>query len=148
MEDKEYFVYIRRHSGSSGSVLNLGPFPANWHQLNNLQTGVMARNISHRSGVLHRSGGLPAVIGKKGTREWWVNGGRHRDGDLPAVIDKDGTLEWWVNGEQHRDGDRPAIIKADGGREWWVRDENDGVQLATNFLERCLRHVFVTAILW
>lgn len=147
MEDKEYVVYyIQRRRDGNGSAQTCGPFPTNRIQLFNLRAGIGAWSATRT--VLNRSGALPAVIGKNGTREWWVNGTQHHGGDLPARIAADGTLEWWVNGEKHRDSNRPAVMRADGTWELWSRHVNEGVYQVTAFHEHSLRRVFVAALLW
>lgn len=141
MEDAEYIVFVRQHSGGIGSTRNLGPLPVQSDQVTHLRSGYTAT-------ILHRSGGLPAVISKKGMREWWVNGHRHRAGDLPASIAADGSLQWWVDNNLHRDGDRPAIVRANGAREWWVHFELINNKQSTDFRDDSLRRVFVAAIIF
>jgi hypothetical protein len=67
--------------------------------------------------VPHRDGDLPAIIGPRGIKQWWVYGKRHRGGDKPALIMDNGHQEWWVNGQLHRENDQPAIINSSG--KWW-----------------------------
>lgn len=71
----------------------------------------------NEKGYLHRLVG-PAVDGKNGNKEWWVNGKRHRL-DGPAVEHNDGYKEWFINGQRQRT-DGPAIEHPGGGKEWWV----------------------------
>lgn len=164
MADAEFTIYARARSG-----VELGPLTVIKAELRDLRFGFAA--VNGMGITLHRTGGLPAVVGKNdetrewwvngdrhrihgkpavirahGVRKWWVHGFRHRAGDLPAVIAADGSLEWWVNDEVHRDGSLPAILSANGVHEWWVRDVNTGDHQATDFRDGSLRHVFVTAV--
>lgn len=164
MADAQYVIYIQRYGDE------LGPLPVHEHDLKKIKYNYL-ESLSLMRTFLHRSGGLPAVVGKDGTREYWENGCRHREGDLPAVIRADGTREWLVNDMRHRDGDLPAVVRADGTLEWWANDElhRDGGRPArirvdggwdwlvdgelllsncvTDFDDGSLRLVFVTTVL-
>ena len=48
---------------------------------------------------LHRAGGLPAIEGKDGTKQFYINGKRHNPNG-PARIYADGTKEYWIDGKQ------------------------------------------------
>jgi hypothetical protein len=72
-----------------------------------------------KRGKIHREGGLPAVVKADGTQYWWMHGKRHREGGLPAIVNADGTQEWWVHGKRHREGGLPAVVKADGSQYWY-----------------------------
>jgi len=50
--------------------------------------------------VLHRDGGLPAVISDDGSKHWYFYGTRHREGG-PA-LDSPDCREWWFHGKLHR----------------------------------------------
>ena len=76
-----------------------------------------------KRGLLHRDGGLPALIKANGSQYWYKEGKRHRDGDLPALIESDGIQLWYKDGKLHRDGDRPAIIEP-YGRQYWYKEGN------------------------
>jgi hypothetical protein len=104
-----------------------------------------ARELRDAEGLLHGNG-VPAVIRRDGSVEYYNHGRRHRT-DGPAVIYADGSVEYyvdgalhrtdgpaceytnghseyWVNGLRHRT-DGPAVIREDGSEEYWI----DGVRV-------------------
>lgn len=70
----------------------------------------------NKSGQLHRTNG-PAVEGRNGHREWWINGRQHRT-DGPAIIFPGGDQIWYNHGQYHR-VDGPAIDFANGHKVWY-----------------------------
>lgn len=75
-------------------------------------------NGAHICRILHREDDRPAVITRKGTKEWWVNGKRHRENDRPAIIDSHGKQMWYKSGLLHRDVG-PAVVKPNGEIQYW-----------------------------
>lgn len=64
----------------------------------------------YKDGVIHRDGGLPAIVKDGGKTQYWIEEGKyHRDGDKPAIIVKTGRQEWFLHGKRHRDVG-PALI--------------------------------------
>jgi len=59
---------------------------------------IKGAKVYFRDGCKHRPNG-PAVIGRDGTKEYFIKGIRHRGDGKPAVIYPDGRLEYWENGK-------------------------------------------------
>jgi len=99
------------------------------------------------SGLLHKEDG-PALVGKNGSKEWWIHGKRHREdgpaiessvqkawcidnqyhreNDLPAIeiyeFDKVVDQQWWLHGKLHREGNKPTVIRyRDDKEEHWYQ---------------------------
>jgi len=53
--------------------------------------------IYKKHGLIHRNGGLPAVIYCDGSKEWYRNGLLHRDGGLPAVKYTYDSFSYYIN---------------------------------------------------
>jgi len=71
----------------------------------------------NEDGHFHREDG-PALIYKKGNKEWFKNGKRHNDNG-PAVIYSDGSKFWYKNNGLHRE-DGPAVVYPDGSKKWYL----------------------------
>lgn len=72
----------------------------------------------YKDGVLHRDGGMPAVVRPGYNVLYFMYGYPYRDNDLPTIVYDDGT-EIWHNSYGFYRGDGPAIICKNGSLEWW-----------------------------
>jgi hypothetical protein len=78
----------------------------------------------HKHGKLHREGGKPAFITKKGLIRWYKDGKPYHS-DIepkhPCEIREDGAYIWYDReGELHRDAGKPAIVYKNGKKEYYV----------------------------
>ena len=58
------------------------------------------KNKEFVTALLHREGGLPAVIRNDGTREWWVDGTLYRPRGKPVIVYADGTKCYYLGPPQ------------------------------------------------
>ena len=78
----------------------------------------------HKFGKLHREGGKPAFITRKGLVRWYKDGKPYFSDSYPkhpCEIREDGAMIWYdTEGEYHRDNGLPAIIHKNGKREYFI----------------------------
>lgn len=60
---------------------------------------------------------------KFGDKTWFENGLVHREGGLPAVIYADGSKDWIEHGEFHNVSGPARTFAKDGGKAWFIRGE-------------------------
>ena len=60
---------------------------------------------------------------KFGDKTWFKDGLVHREGGLPAVIYADGSKDWVEHGDFHNVAGPARTFAKDGGRAWFIRGE-------------------------
>lgn len=99
---EEWWLYGKRHRSGGLPAMTMSNGVVDWYE----------------NGLLHRVDG-PASTGV-GRKEWYLNGLLHRIGG-PAVEGRYGVIEWWINGE--RQNPPPARSGAKAG---WTDLEKTG----------------------
>ena len=59
---------------------------------------------------------------RKGDKSWFFNNVLHREGGLPAIVYADGCKDWLVDGLYHRI-DGPARTYTSGRRDFYINGE-------------------------
>lgn len=80
-----------------------------------------ATKIWYNKGLIHRAGGMPAMVTAQGSQKFALNGRYHRDGGLPAITWVRGPYkeEYWEYGRLIRG------VQRDGTKVWFAPDSDD-----------------------